>query len=138
MDDHRPDDTALFDETVIDRMIADLDAETVTLFVEVYLDEMVGRVEEIVNAMRTHDWVTVRAEAHSLKSTSGTFGAVALAARAQGIEEACDAAEVSEAARLADDLPQLARRTAEAVTSWAGRQTHSLDTPGLGSDPPSL
>ncbi|NBC34334.1 MAG: hypothetical protein GVY13_16780 [Alphaproteobacteria bacterium] len=122
MDEAPIDMPALVDETVIDRMAADLDQETVDACLKTFLTEMLGRVERIVNAVQAHDWVKVGAEAHALKASSGTFGARRMADTARAIEEACQARRDAAAAELTKELATLARQTSASLAAHSSGQ----------------
>lgn len=118
-----PSEEALFaDPAILNRLVADLDADTVATFLSVYLREMLGRVERIVNACQCRDWITIQKEAHSLKASSGTYGAMRLALRSQLLEEACRDGAASTILSLVDDLPGIASDTRKALSPWSGEE----------------
>jgi len=78
-------------EPVLDRaVLADLerqaDAEFVSELVETFLDESRDLIVQIAEALGVGDLARLRRLAHSLKSSSASVGAVALASRAEEIE----------------------------------------------------
>lgn len=70
--------------------------------VQVFLDELPGRVSGISEAARDGDSATVRAGAHSLKSSAGMLGALDMARICRDIEAVSNPDDgVTEAARQA-------------------------------------
>ena len=119
MERKQPETVRLVDPTILDRLAADLDANLVAVFVSVYLDEMVGRVERIVNARECRDWATIQAEAHALKASSGTYGAICLTDWSNAAGAACRDGATASIERLVDELPDIASRTRHSLAPWS-------------------
>ncbi|WP_207484774.1 hybrid sensor histidine kinase/response regulator [Arenibaculum pallidiluteum] len=105
----------LVDGAVLAQLAADLDPQVVADLTEAFLREAEARVHAMAAAGAEGDFGLLAREAHSLKSSAGTFGAAGLADSAREIERACKGAETDRAAALAAALPELGRRTAEAM-----------------------
>ena len=123
MDDLPSEAAAFADRSILNRLVDDLDADSVTIFLSVYLREMVSRVERIVNARECRDWGAVQVEAHALKASSGTYGATRLALWSAAVETACRDGAAETINRLVDDLPRIAAGTRNALAPWSGTET---------------
>ena len=91
---------AIVDPSIIDRMIADRDADTVAGCIRVFVEEMEGRVSRIATA------------------SSATYGALRLAVVSRAIEEACDRGDLAKVPGMTAGLPGLASETAAALGAW--------------------
>ena len=75
---------------VIRQLEHDLSREALPNIIAIYLDETRHRVPKMLEYSQRQDWTALRAEAHTLKSSSGSFGALALQALASQIENSVD------------------------------------------------
>ena len=98
------------DEIVFRQLQEDAGAEAVPQLIEVFLNELVGRVSRINEAEPGGDSETIAKEAHALKSSAGSFGATKLHLLAKDVEKA---ARREERSLLSDLVPQLANTGAE-------------------------
>jgi signal transduction histidine kinase/DNA-binding response OmpR family regulator len=105
----------LLDAEVLAQLAADLDAQVLPDLVDAFLREAEGRARMMVEAAEAGDLARLEREAHSLKSSAGTFGAAALAERAREIERASRAGDAPAAGGLARALPELTLGTARAL-----------------------
>jgi HPt (histidine-containing phosphotransfer) domain-containing protein len=83
------------------------DREFLAELIETYLGDSPGLFEELRAGLTTGDAVAVRRAAHTLKSTSASFGATRLAGICREMETSAGAAD------LADLPPRLAAAEAE-------------------------
>ena len=81
-----PTDKPDLDRAVLADLEAQSDAQFVSELVETFIDESRDLVAQIAEALRVGDVSGTRRLAHSLKSSSASVGALALAARAEEIE----------------------------------------------------
>jgi HPt (histidine-containing phosphotransfer) domain-containing protein len=95
-----------------DRLAALLhgDADKIARFSRKYIDTAGPAVEQVVMAGDREDWAAVGRLAHSLKSSSATVGATALASACQELESACTRGDLTHARRVADSLPAMFAR----------------------------
>ena len=100
------------DEEVLAQLARDLDPELLADVIRQFLEETRERVERIAGAEA--DAAALAQEAHTLKSTAGTFGARRLSAAARELEMACRGHAAAEIRTLRRQIPQLAREAAEA------------------------
>jgi HPt (histidine-containing phosphotransfer) domain-containing protein len=115
--DGQGDEGPLVDAAVLSRLAAELDAEILPELLDAFLGEAAGRAADMVGIAAAGDLRGLDRQAHSLRSSAGTFGAARLAARARGIEGACRAGDQAAALALARSLPALALDTAEAIAA---------------------
>nr|WP_246499303.1 PAS-domain containing protein [Azospirillum soli] len=102
----------LLDTEVLDQLAQDLDAELLADVIREFVEETLARAERI--AAGGADLTSLANEAHTLKSTAGTFGARYLSAAARALEKACRDNAVGEVESLRGDIPRLAREAVEA------------------------
>jgi PAS domain S-box-containing protein len=107
----------VLDASALGQLEADTDPTVVQELVKTFIVETVERLERIAQAAATRDIATLEREAHALKSSSGTFGAKALQARAGEIEAACRGREIERAQALTDGLRPLAAASAHAMVA---------------------
>jgi PAS domain S-box-containing protein len=75
--------------TVLDQLEQDTGVEMLPRMMKIYFQESRGRFLRISQAGAAHDLSLLEHEAHALKSSSGTMGAVALQVLAKDLESAC-------------------------------------------------
>ncbi|MBP2300442.1 response regulator [Azospirillum picis] len=106
----------VLDHDVLAQLAQDLDADLLEDVLRQFVAETRERVERMAAAA---DTAILMREAHTLKSTAGTFGARALCAAARTLEAACREAEAGgpadEADRLRGEIPRLA---GEAIAAY--------------------
>lgn len=92
----------VLDREVLAQLAQDLDAELLTDVLRQFVEETRERVARIAGET---DRAILTREAHTLKSTAGTFGATTLCSAARALEMACRAspAEREEAGKTAGD-----------------------------------
>ncbi len=110
-----PPPEAVLELDTLAELEADTDAETLERIVGLFVDETRGRLDAIDAALAGGDWPRLQREAHTLKSSAGTFGARALAAHARSLNDACRAADYAAAARLAHGIRTVALPALEAL-----------------------
>ncbi|WP_372397949.1 response regulator [Azospirillum sp. HJ39] len=112
----------VLDREVLDQLAQDLDADLLADVLRQFVDETRERVDRIVAET---DRAILTREAHTLKSTAGTFGARSLCNAARALEMACRASPAAESGagedgadpveRLRRDIPRLA---GDAITAY--------------------
>jgi len=108
---------AEIDEAALQRLVAETGPEVLPAIIRVFLDELQSRLKYIAEAARGADYSTLRDQAHVLKSSAGTFGAVELQQLARALDEACVQGDLQRAESLAERLPAEAARASEALAS---------------------
>ena len=71
------------------------------------------------------DITTLGREAHALKSSSGTFGAVKLQEQARALEAACRAGDAMKALELAKPIQLMALEASKALAARIGAPRHA-------------
>ncbi|CAO3414709.1 response regulator [Azospirillum doebereinerae] len=110
-------DTAVVADGVLDREVLaqlerDLGPELLAEVLRQFVDETLERVAQIAGQA---DLAALTREAHTLKSTAGTFGAHALCAAARALEAACRDGAAAEVEALRGGIPRLAE---EAIAAY--------------------
>jgi len=103
------------DPAPIERLIADLGRETTALMLRECVRENATRAERLASGVS--DLPTATRDAHTLKSTAGTFGMRALEAAAREIEAAARLGDAARARSLSSALPDLARAAEERLSA---------------------
>jgi PAS domain S-box-containing protein len=106
---------AVLDSATLVQLEADTNPSVVQELVKTFILETVERLERISRAASVRDIATLEREAHSLKSSSGTFGAQALQERAGEIESACQSGKAEAAVELTTNIRELAASAAHAM-----------------------
>jgi len=75
--------------SVLEQLKKDTGADSLSDMITIFIDEASGRILKIEKAFEKNEISVIAAEAHVLKSTSATFGAVAVNKLAASLEEAC-------------------------------------------------
>ncbi|WP_158047566.1 PAS-domain containing protein [Skermanella pratensis] len=109
-----PAEAELLDTGVLDQLRHDLDETILPDLIDAFLSEARGRVQRIAAAAAAGVLATVAREAHTLKSSAGTFGAVRLADAVRAIERACQAGDEATVRRISTGVPALLEATARA------------------------
>ena len=107
---------AVLDRATLDQLAADTDPEIAQELVRTFVHETVARLDHIAHAADTRDFTTLEREAHSLKSSSGTFGALALQEHAKALELACRDGSRDRALMLIAPLRALVAAATAAMT----------------------
>lgn len=102
-----PGEATLADGTTLEQLRIDAGPELVSELVVSFMKETDQRLVRMRDAMRSGELETIAAEAHAMKSSSGTFGALRLQRAVERIEAAAEAADADLAAELLDRLPGL-------------------------------
>ena len=110
----------VLDMEVLQQLAQDLDAELLADVIRQFVEETLERAERIASGGAAAadgspaHLAGLAKEAHTLKSTAGTFGARDLSAAARALELACRSNAVSEVTSLCRDIPRLTREAVEA------------------------
>lgn len=102
-------------ESVLEQLEEDLGTDVVVQLIESFLTDTSDRVNRIVEAAKELDLAMVQDEAHSLKSSSGSFGAMPLHEFAKQLEQKCKEGDESEIHNIALDLEKTATDTFSAL-----------------------
>jgi HPt (histidine-containing phosphotransfer) domain-containing protein len=104
----------IVDRAVLAQLESDTSRDTLKHLIRAYVEETRPRIERMVRALARNDVTLLGRDAHSLKSSSQTFGAHKLGALAAELEEAIAEGRPQSAADIMDRLPQLARDSLDA------------------------
>lgn len=99
-----PDEDILVDERVLKQLEQDTSPELVPEMVEIFVRETRVRLGIVNQACHESDSTRLQQEAHVLKSSAGTYGALRLQALAKKVELLCKEGQVTEAINTAQNL----------------------------------
>ena len=103
----------LFDKTIFRILVAELGAEDIAELLDVFLPDTSDKLDAL--AVNYQDRLTVKREAHAIKSSAGTFGFAELSGLARELE---GGAEAMSEAQLQQSVAEL-RRSFDATASFA-------------------
>lgn len=122
-------DEPLLDEAVIDQLRQDITDELMPEMLEKFVLEASRRAQDVANAGARSSIDELEAEAHTLKSCAGTFGAARLHALARDIEAACRQGNRATAENLAERVREVHEDT---LRAYRKRFSFLQDTHGDG------
>lgn len=106
------------DRAILDRLAIDVGADTVAPLMRGFIEETTTRIQRMIAAHETNRLTELARDAHSLKSSAETFGAVALGVLAGEIEKAAAEGHTAELAVPMQRLPAFAHATLEAFRRY--------------------
>jgi signal transduction histidine kinase/CheY-like chemotaxis protein/HPt (histidine-containing phosphotransfer) domain-containing protein len=108
-------DNEILKNQVIEQLIKDTSVELLPKMLNIYLDEARDRVKVIQTSLQNKNMASLENEAHSLKSSSGTFGAYSLQQLSLQIELACKDGNFDQAVELAKSVQDIFNLTETAI-----------------------
>lgn len=106
---------ALLDDRVIEQLVADTGPSVLPDLLSAFVEEMAELAPRLADALDHDDYLAVARDIHSLKSSSGTFGALALRGLAEGMDSAYKQGELDSALELGVELHLRIRETIAAL-----------------------
>ena len=113
-----PPRTETLDRRKLDRLVEELDRETVAELIGSFLKELPEQLEQLNQARRARMWEEFSRTAHSLKGICATIGLEKLFGVFRAIEEAGKAGDENHVDQLLEALPRDAAEGAAAVQGW--------------------
>ena len=110
----------VLDDNVLKQLEADTNLEIMQDLIRTYIAESAERLKRMAAAAAQGDITTLGREAHALKSSSGTFGAVKLQEQARALEMACRAGDATKALELAKPIQLMAVEASKALAARIG------------------
>ncbi len=111
----------LLDPAVLQQLAADTSADALPRLLDIYLQEIGQRVDAMLGLDRTQQRADLEREAHSLKSSSASFGAPRLAGLCKGIESAAREGDDDKLASCLGELEAIAKSTLDAMHDYLAR-----------------
>ena len=115
-----PTATLVLDGEILRQLERDTNSAILHELVSTFVAELAERLQRMSAAARIGDIPTLQREAHSLKSSSGTFGALQLQAQARAIEMACREGRTTEVGPLVRPVNAMALDASRALAAWVG------------------
>ena len=120
-----PDNAVIFDKSIADKLAEDTGDHILPALVDTFVTNTKERCETIKVAIEAADLKTLRAEAHAIKSSAASFGAMALHHMAEGLETAARQDDAKAAVQLAKQMSSCGHDATTAIEDWlASRGTH--------------
>lgn len=107
------DGSPVVDEIILKQLRQDAGEQVVPQLIEVFLNELNSRVERICEAQAGDDRSVIAKEAHALKSSAGSFGAMRLHFLAKDLEMAARDEQAETVTALVSRLPDVGREAAD-------------------------
>ena len=104
----------LFDESVLAELTDALGVEPLRGMFSVYLQETHERLDTLKSLMQTMDFTEIDNQAHTLKSSSGSFGAQALYDVAKSLEQSAREQDKKEVESYMTEVQQVGQQTIKA------------------------
>jgi len=99
----------LVDLSVLKQLQKDTGEQVLPVILDLFVDECKGRLTALSDGYEKQNWKVLENEAHALKSTSGSFGAIKLEAYAKEIELAAKNRDISSIDKIIPDLEETTR-----------------------------
>ncbi len=110
------DEVGRIDLNILRQLEEDTEPQLLGRAVGMFIDETNTRLAQIVRATATGDWGRLQREAHTLKSSAGTFGATGLQDHARRLDEACKHGDHALASALAAAIAEVASPALEVLS----------------------
>ena len=104
-------DVVVLDEEVWKSLASQTDSQTMKEIMDIFFVDTQDRVKKVVQAISVKDYQTIGFEAHSIKSTARTLGALRLANVCRNIEDACDNGNLEAVMQFSQRLKQAFEET---------------------------
>ncbi|MFN0044098.1 MAG: response regulator [Alphaproteobacteria bacterium] len=108
----------VLDGEVLRQLERDTNSVIIQDLIGTFVAELAERLQRITAAVRVGDMSAMLREAHALKSSSGTFGALQLQAQARAIEMACREGREAEVPELVRPVNAMALDASRALVGW--------------------
>jgi len=103
---------------VLDELVQETNASLIPKFLALFFKDIPERMERVEKAVVDKDWVVLQREAHTIGSSSATFGAIALHDHARVIEGLCIEKKYDEATSKVPHLHDLVEKTFTALQAY--------------------
>ena len=108
----------ILDEPTLVKLADETNPTIMRRIIGLFIEETQNRADHIITARSTGDLERLQREAHSLKSSAGTFGALRLQAHAKALETACREQQSERYQKLAESMPELVRVALQAMQTY--------------------
>ncbi|MEZ5591108.1 MAG: response regulator [Gammaproteobacteria bacterium] len=108
----------ILDEPTLEKLADETNPTIMRRIIGLFIEETQNRADHIITARSNGDLERLQREAHSLKSSAGTFGALRLQARAKALEAACRDQQAERYQKLAESMPELVRVALQAMQTY--------------------
>jgi len=102
--------------SIAEQLISDTGEEVFNTVVQLFITETQKRVEQIRLSSETLDFSIIESEAHAIKSSAATIGAIPLGELAKKLEHKCQLQQCREVPSIINALVQLAEQSIKELT----------------------
>ena len=106
-----PTNRSVINENVLTQLEKDTSREVLPTIINIFLDETRVRLQDMKNLLEQENWKDLSGEAHTLKSSAGSFGAMDLSVLARKIEESVKSDKTDLTIELCDKLEPMIMAT---------------------------
>jgi HPt (histidine-containing phosphotransfer) domain-containing protein len=110
---NEPQQDDVLDIAVLEQLRHDLDEIVLPDLIDAFLSEARQRSRRMAEAAATGNLSMIEREAHTLKSSAGTFGATRLARSVEALERMCQEADVAAIGRMSGAVQALVEEAAD-------------------------
>jgi len=103
---------------VVEQLILDTGEEVFNTIIKLFIAETEKRVEKILQSHEQLDFQTIENEAHAIKSSAATIGAVPLGILVKELELKCKLQQYREIPSIIKNLPQLTKQSITELTDF--------------------
>jgi len=104
--------------SIVEQLILDTGEEVFNTIIQLFVAETQKRVKQIIESNEQLDFQTIENEAHAIKSSATTIGAVPLGVLAKELELKCKLQKHCEIPSIINDLAQLTEQSIEKLTDF--------------------
>ena len=108
----------ILDQKVLKALLAEIDASTVTMLLQSFIDEVEIRMVNMEKIVQSGVLDQLEHEAHAIKSVSGTFGALKLNELSRYIELNCKSIDSEKLSNLHPELVETSQKTIETFKEY--------------------
>lgn len=112
----------IFSYPVLQQMEKDIGRERCQQMIDIVLAELEKRLQELLESQSQTHWQGVGHQAHTLKSTSASFGLMQLAQLAKEIEHLCRSGDGEASLPLIEKLPNILKASQQALNQYRQSQ----------------
>ncbi len=123
--------SGLMDQHMLDSLEKETSRELITDIIGIFIKETGEHLEALREAGKNQDQASVVSEAHAIKSSAGTFGAIRLQEMAGRVEMLGRQGETTQAIAMIDSVEDISLRTLEIYTTlYLGAEDVTPNTTG--------
>ncbi len=112
----------IFDQAIAEKLTNELDRDTVMMILGSFLEECRQRPATMQQAINDKNYDDLMREAHSMKSSAASFGAMKMSKLGEKIEFACRENNFEDARKYFNEVEDVTSETLSALESWKNQK----------------